>query len=63
MTGVRMDMAEFEADGVTPPLFVAIWYEHPKRGDRPTDTEIVALCKRGRFVWVDPVFKRAERSR
>lgn len=55
LNGVRKDIAELEADGVKLPAWTAIWYELP-------DSEIVAIWKRGRFVWVDPLFKKMESS-
>lgn len=61
LTGVRLDLAEVIADGFKPPLEVLIWYQHPKkRGQNYGDTEIVAVWKRGRFVWVDRLFKERQ---
>lgn len=60
--GVRLDVAELEADGVKPPLSLAVRFEHQTKSGKFKDSEIVALWKRGRFVWVDPEFKDAKRN-
>jgi hypothetical protein len=55
--GVRLDVAEVEADGYRCPLEIAVRYEHYDAGGSFKDSEVVALWKRGRFVWVDSAFK------
>lgn len=58
--GVRLDLAELEADGLKLPLSVTIGFEHFKKNGEFLDSEIVAIWKRGRFVWKDPKFTRME---
>jgi len=62
LRGCRLDLAELEADGLKQPLDFAIRYEHLNRAGEFVDSETVALWKRGRFVWVDPIFKKRERG-
>jgi hypothetical protein len=54
----RLDLAEIEADGYKLPLCVTVHFEHYKRNGVFFDSEIVAIWKRGRIVWRDPVFVR-----
>lgn len=61
--GVRLDVAELEADGLPTPLSLAVSYEHVTRSGAFKDSEVVALWKRGRFVWVDPLFKSGRLGR
>jgi hypothetical protein len=58
--GVRLDVAELEADGVKLPLSLAVWYEHRTRAGMFEDSEIAAVWKRGRFVWVDSELKKVK---
>lgn len=62
LTGIRLDVAELKADGRRIPLCIAISYEYHKANGDYLDSETVAIWKRGRFVWVDPLFRGARCS-
>ena len=60
--GIRRETAEIEADGRKPPSEIVVRFRiEDKHGDY-LDSEIVAIWKRGRFVWIDPYFKQAEKN-
>jgi hypothetical protein len=61
--GMRLDMAELEADGLAAPLSVAIFHERRTRGGEFKDSEIVAIWKRGRIIWKDAAFVARERAK
>lgn len=63
LRGCRLDLAELQASDLPLPLDFAIRYEHRNNLGEFVDSETVALWKRGRFVWVDPLFRQMERSR
>lgn len=62
ITGVRLDIAELEADGVELPEETVVRHEQVDQNGSLLTSEIVAIWKRGRFMWVDPVFRKMERG-